>query len=313
MKGTERKKIVIAAANGFIGRHLTWMLSREYHVVALVRHDASIEGAAEYAIWDGKNVDQWVNALEDSYAVINLSGKSVDCRFTEKNKKAILNSRVDSTRAISEAISKCERPPSVWLNASGVSLYPESFTNPTDEKTTERDDDFLAEVSEKWEEALFSDVSEVRKVAMRTTIVLGSNGGTYPTLRRLTKFLLGGKQGSGKQMFSWIHIDDYCRIVEQLLLGNEEISGPVNMVAPEVVSNKELMKELRKQLGVPFGIPAPAFAVKIGGFIIGTEASLVLKSSCVASVVLKENDFQFRYPTLSSAIENIEETKKSEK
>lgn len=311
MKGSERKKIVIAAANGFIGRHLTWMLSREYHVIALVRHDVSIEGASEYVMWDGKSLGNWVRALEGAYAVINLSGKSVDCRHTEKNKKAILNSRVDSTRIIGEAISKCAEPPRVWLNSSGVSLYPESFTNPTDETTTERADDFLAEVSEKWEEALFSDDSEVRKVAMRTTIVFGTDGGTYPTLRKLTKFFLGGKQGSGQQMFSWIHIDDFCRIVEQLLLENSEVSGPVNMVAPEIVTNKELMYELRKQLRVPFGIPSPAFILKIGGFIIGTEASLVLKSSCVSSKVLKENDFQFRYPTLSEAIENLEQSKKS--
>ncbi len=306
-----KKKIIVAAANGFIGTHLVGVLSKNYEVITLTRHPFSCKGAHTNVLWDGKSVGDWLDVLEGSYAVINLSGKSVNCRHNEKNKRAILSSRIDSTGAIADAIEQCENPPLLWLNASGVSVYKESYTGSYNESATEFSDDFLAEVSLKWEEACLVRAPKTRKIVLRTAVVLGRDGGSFPLIRRLTSFFLGGKQGSGNQFFSWIHIDDYCQIVATTLLEDSSIEGPVNMCAPEVVSNKEFMRSVRKAMGVPFGLPTPEFALKIGGFIVGTEPSLVLKSTAVAPAVLKAHHAKFTYPDLMSALEHLTASKKS--
>lgn len=305
------EKVIVAAANGFIGQHLVLELSKKYRVITLTRRPIQIKGAAENIIWDGKNLGFWCNELEGSLAVINLTGKSVNCRWNEANKKAILNSRLESTKLIGQAIEKCKEPPSVWINASGVSIYKETFGDLQTESATEMADDFLADVTKQWEDACFSSKSNIRKVVMRTSVVLGNDGGSFPIMRKLTGVLLGGKLGSGKQFFSWIHIDDYCKIVAEQIIPNEKITGPINMAAPESVTNTEFMKSLRKAMKVPFGIPTPKFLLKIGASIIGTEPSLVLKSTCVVSEVLKQNGYEFCYPQVDSALEALVGQKKT--
>lgn len=300
-----RKRIVIAAANGFIGSHLIEALASQFEVLTLTRRPFKHVLAHSNVLWDGKQMGAWTEVLEGSFAVINLSGKSVNCRHTKKNKAAILNSRLASTSILATAIEQCARPPDVWLNASGVSIYPPSFLGAYDEDTTDYSDDFLADVTKQWETACLSRAPETRKVVMRTAVVLGRNGGSFPLIRRLTRSYLGGKQGKGNQFFSWIHIEDYCQIVKTTLLVDTTIQGPVNMCAPEVVTNKEFMREVRSALGVPFGIPAPEFVLKIGGFVVGTEPSLVLKSTAVNSRVLKERKVKFIFPTLKEAVQNI--------
>lgn len=313
VKVEEKEKIIIAGANGFIGQELTLKLSQRFDVVTLTRKTVRIQGASKNVLWDGRNVGDWAIELESATAIINLSGKSVNCRFNESNMKAILDSRVESTLTIGKAIEQCKLPPKVWINASGISIYKESFHEPMTESTKDFDTDFLAQVTRKWEDACLSCAKDVRKVLLRTPVVLGGSGGTYPIFRRLTNFFLGGKQGRGDQMFSWIHIDDYCRIVEQVLIPDETISGPINMVAPEVVTNQLLMKSFRKHQNIPFGIPSPEWVLKIGGFIIGTEPSLTLKSSCVKSEVLKAKRFEFQHSKIDETIGALTVSKKNEK
>lgn len=311
MGANEKKKIVIAGASGFIGGHLIDRLSRNYTVVTLTRSPMKRMGVSASVVWDGKNQGDWAQVLDGAFAVINLSGKSVNCRFTEANKKAILDSRLDTTHAIGEAIEQCENPPSVWLNASGVSIYKESYDEPQSEASTETDNDFLADVTKQWEEACLSAAPNTRKVVMRTAVVLGAKEGSFPMIERLARFFLGGRQGSGKQYFSWIHIEDYCSVVENVLLSDASVSGPVNMSAPQVVTNSEFMKAVRKGVGRPFGFPAPEFLLKIGARIIGTEPSLVLKSTYVIPAVLIEKKAKFSFPEIDAAIRDLVARKKS--
>ncbi|GAB5418999.1 MAG: TIGR01777 family oxidoreductase [Crocinitomicaceae bacterium] len=304
------KKVIVAGANGFIGGHLVPLLAKDYEVVSLTRRQEGIPGSRN-VLWDGKSLGDWSSELEGAFAVINLSGKSVNCRHNDKNKAAIRSSRIDTTRAVGEAIEACTNPPKVWLNSSGVSIYQESFDHPQDEASVDFDDDFLAELTMEWEATCTKLAPETRKVLMRTSVILGLEDGSYPLIAKLTKLFAGGKQGSGKQYFPWMHIDDFCAIVKDVLLKNEEISGPVNMCAPDLITNKEFMAAMRKSLGRPFGIPAPAFLLKIGGAIIGTEASLVLKSSYVKPLVLTVNNADFKFPDINSALEDLAARSKS--
>lgn len=298
------KKIVVAGANGFIGGHLVTALSEKYEVISLTRRPENIPGSRN-VIWDGKNLGDWVNELDGAFAVINLSGKSVNCRHNEKNKKAILNSRLFTTEAVGKAIEKCSNPPEVWLNSSGVSIYKESFDEAQDETATEFDNDFLAEVTKQWEEMCLKYAPNTRKVQMRTSVILGLEDGSYPLIAKLTKLYAGGKQGSGKQYFPWMHVKDFCAIARDTLLENDAISGPVNMCAPDLITNAEFMAAMRKAHHRSFGLPAPAFLLKIGSFIIGTEASLVLKSSYVDPKVLKEHHAVFQFPNIEVALEDL--------
>lgn len=300
----EMKKVIVAGANGFIGGHLVPLLAKKYEVISLTRRPEEIQGSRN-VLWDGKSVGDWAKELEGAHAVINLSGKSVNCRHNEANKKAILNSRVFTTSAVGQAIEACENPPKVWLNSSGVSIYKESFDDPQDETAIQFDNDFLAEVTKEWEAACEKYAPNTRKVMLRTSVILGVEDGSYPLIAKLTKLFAGGKQGSGKQYFPWMHIQDFCAITAGVLLENEAISGPVNMCAPQMITNKEFMAAMRKAHNRPFGIPAPAFLLKIASAIIGTEASLVLKSSYVKPLVLEVNKADFKFPTIDAALEDL--------
>ncbi len=298
------KKVIVAGANGFIGRHLVPILAEKFEVITLTRRPEEIPGGRN-VLWNGKTVGDWSSELEGAFAVINLSGKSVNCRHNDKNKTAILNSRVLTTEAIGQAIEQCENPPKVWLNSSGVSIYKESFDTPQDETATDFDTDFLAEVTKKWEAACLKYAPDTRKVLMRTSVILGVEDGSYPLIAKLTKLYGGGKQGSGKQYFPWMHVTDFCSVVKDVLLENDQISGPVNMCAPDLITNGEFMAAMRKAHNRSFGFPAPAFLLKIGSVIIGTEASLVLKSSYVEPKVLNDNKAVFQFPDIQSAIKDL--------
>lgn len=304
------EKVIVAGANGFIGRHLVPLLTEEYEVVTLTRRTEEISGARN-VLWDGKTMGDWSKELDGAFAVINLSGKSVNCRHNEKNKAAILSSRVNTTSIVGEAIEACENPPKVWINSSGVSIYQESYDHPHDETAIHFDDDFLAEVTKEWEASCLKYAPNTRKVLMRTSVILGLEDGSYPLIAKLTKLFAGGKQGSGKQYFPWMHIQDFCAITKDVLLKNEAISGPVNMCAPHMITNKEFMRAMRKSLNRPFGFPAPSFLLKIGSAIIGTEASLVLKSSYVKPLVLEVNNATFQFAKIHSALADLAERSKS--
>jgi uncharacterized protein (TIGR01777 family) len=300
------KKIVITGGNGFLGSSLTKYFNRvSEKIVIISRSPVPTSSVIEWKQWDGENPGEWTKSWEGADAVINLAGRSVDCRYTEKNKKDIYDSRLKSTKVIGEAIRNCKTPPKVWLNSSSATIYNGSYTKLMTESTGDIGDDFSMDVCKQWEATFnaFNDLT-TRQVTMRTSIVLGWDGGALPTLQTLVKYGLGGKQGDGKQFCSWIHIRDFCRAVEWLI-ENDSAAGVYNVVAPTPVPNKEFMKTLRTQLHVPFGLNSPTWLLSIGAFFIRTQPELVLKSRKVYPKRLLDEGFIFRFDNLSDALGDL--------
>ncbi|HEX3718776.1 MAG TPA: TIGR01777 family oxidoreductase [Verrucomicrobiae bacterium] len=302
------KRIILAGGSGFLGQALAeHFLKNKWEVVILTRSPRERTDVAREVQWDGCQVGSWQRELERAVAVINLTGKSVNCRYTARNRKEILESRVFSTRVIGEAIGRCADPPPVWLNAGTATVYKHTFGPAWDEtgamdSVAEAKDAFSVEVAKAWEAALdAAQAPRTRKVAMRMAMVFGrGRNSVFPVLRRLARFGLGGKMGSGKQFVSWIHVEDYCRVVEWIL-GNDELVGPVNVTAPGPVPNAEMMRILRKACGVPFGLPATEWMLEVGAFFLRTETELLIKSRRVVPGRLLKSGFGFQFPTIEEA------------
>ncbi|MEI6752559.1 MAG: TIGR01777 family oxidoreductase [Paludibacter sp.] len=286
------KKVIIAGGTGFIGSYLTTrFMENGYDVMVVSRFPEHIQ-------W---NVNELARTFEKADLVINLAGKSINCRHTAKNSKAIINSRIDTTKIIGKAIQNCKFPPQLWINASATGIYQPSVLIPMTEDSP-AGDDFLAEVVKKWEQAFFDfNLPHTRQIALRTSVVLGKDGGALSPLIMLTRFGLGGKQATGNQMMSWIHVEDYFRIV-QFVMENQKIEGVLNCTSPEPLSNKLFMNTLRKTLQMPIGLPAPKVAIQLGSIIIGTEPELILNSSYVLPERLTKAGFTFTFPDLSSTL-----------
>ena len=301
-------KVIIAGGSGFLGQALaSSLLKDDCEVVILGRSEkAGLNG--KFVHWDAKNLGDWSKELEGATALFNLAGRSIDCRYTEKNKALILNSRIDSTKALGEAIKMCDEPPKVWLNASTATIYEDILGDlkPHDENSETNAEGFAEDVGRAWEKAFFDASKDgVRQVAMRISIVLGEGGGAFPVMRRLTKLGLGGRQGPGTQWISWLHIDDWVGIAK-FLMKNSAISGPVNLAAPNPVTNQEFMRCMRKQFApLGIGFPAPTPAIYFGGVFMGTEPDLVLKSRKVISRVLAEQKFDFKFPQIGKALSSF--------
>jgi uncharacterized protein len=292
-----KKKIVIAGGTGFVGSYLSKKFTAlGYEVIILSRQKVHVN-------WNDIHAIQ--AALEDSEMLINLAGKSVDCRYNEKNKKEIFDSRINTTKILGNAILACQNPPALWINSSTATIYRHAEDRPMTEAAGETGTGFSVNVATNWEKALFDfKLPATRQVALRMAIVLGKGGGVIKPLINLVRFGLGGKQGNGKQMFSWIHNEDLFRIIN-FIKEHKELSGVVNTSAPNPVSNKVLMQLLRKCMGVRFGLPSPAWLLKIGAIVIKTETELILKSRWVLPERLLNSGFQFKYADLDEAFENI--------
>ncbi|HEY0741280.1 MAG TPA: TIGR01777 family oxidoreductase [Chryseosolibacter sp.] len=297
------RKIIIAGGNGFLGRALTrHFTSQGDAVVVISRKPVPTSSGITWESWDGKTFGSWAKSLENANALINLAGKNVDCRYTEKNKKGILDSRLNSTRVLGDAVVACANPPKVWLNSSSATIYVDSRDKLMTEQNGDIGDDFSMTVCKKWE-AMFNSfpTPQTRKIALRTSIVLGWDGAALPALRNLVKVGLGGHQGDGLQYCSWIHIDDFCRVVEWLI-ANANATGAYNVTAPKPLANKDFMKELRESLGVTFGLASPAWLLELGAIVIRTETELVLKSRNVYPKRLLDDGFIFLHEDLSHAL-----------
>lgn len=307
-----KRRIILAGGSGFLGTATAKrFVGRGDEVIVLTRSPAQrTDGATEVA-WDARTLGDWARLINGADVVINLTGKSVDCRYTEKNRKLLIASRVDSTRVVGEAIAKCTRPPRVWLNASSATIYRHTFDRAMDENgetgaTPEAKDEFSLEIIRQWEGALnAAPTPATRKVAMRITMVFGATGGVFPVLRRLARFGLGGKMGSGKQYVSWIHEEDFCRAVE-FLIEHEELSGPINFAAPHPLTNAEMMRLIRKECRAPFGLPAAEWMLEVGAFFLRTETELILKSRRVVPGRLLSTGFDFNYPELEHALRDLQ-------
>ncbi|WP_353778904.1 TIGR01777 family oxidoreductase [Winogradskyella sp. 3972H.M.0a.05] len=296
------KTIIIAGGSGFLGQVLEKYLSgKGYDIKILTRHPKK----SNHIFWDAKTLGKWANQLNNTEALINLTGKSVDCRYTDKNRKLIYDSRIDSTHVIGLAINLCEHPPKVWLNSSTATIYRGSKTTEMTEAKGEIGNDFSMNIAKSWEYEFNSITNpKTRKVLLRTSIVLGKNGGAMKPLKKLTKVFLGGKQGSGDQKLSWIHEQDFARSVE-FLINQPELEGAFNVCAPKPTDNKTFMSVLRKSLKIPFGLPQPKWLIEIGALLIGTESELVLKSRNVIPERLLKHNFNFKFQNINSALQNL--------
>lgn len=301
-----KKKIIIAGGTGFLGQLIAKdFLNKNYDVIILTRRKSETKNNIKYINWDAKNIGNWSQELENADTLINLTGKSVDCRYTEKNKKEIINSRVNATKVLAKAIESLKNPPSLWFNASTATIYEFSYSKPMDEETGDIGNDFSMTVAKKWEKAFFdSPTPKTRKIALRISLVLGKSGGVIPVLKKLVLFHLGGKQGNGKQKFAWLHETDMLRIIGYCI-ENNNIKGPINCVSTEIIDNKKFMNTFRKNMKICLGIPTPEFMVHIGAFFMRTEPELILKSRYVVPKKLTDLGFQFEYPKIDEALYNI--------
>lgn len=300
----ENKTIVIAGGTGFIGEGLIDHFSTNNRLFILTRSPQQDRPNVTYVYWDGYRVREWVKCLEGADLLINLAGKSVNCRYTEANKAAIFASRVDSTRVLGKAIMQAENPPALWINSGSATIYRHAEDRPMDEFTGEMENDFSVQVCKLWEQT-FNDITlpATRKVILRIAVTLGKGGVMEPYLN-LVKFGLGGRQGNGKQMFSWVHIEDLARMMEWIY-EHRECSGTYNCAAPNPVTNTEFMRTLRNVTGHAFGLPAFEWMLKIGAVLICTETELLLKSRWVLPARISQAGFTFKYPRLKEAFADI--------
>jgi len=298
-------KLIIAAGTGFLGQSLVNHFKHTFdEIVILTRENNKTIDGIKYVNWDAKTFAGWENELENATVLINLAGKSVDCRYTRENKKEILLSRIESTKVLNQAVLNCKNPPKHWLNSSTSTIYRFSLDKEMDEVNGEIGNDFSMNVAQSWEKSFFkSETPKTLKTALRTSIVLGKNGGALVPLKTLAKFGLGGKQGCGNQFISWIHETDFARAIDFII--EKKMTGVVNIVSPKPIANKDFMALLRKSVSAPFGIPISEPMLKFGSILIRTQAELVLKSRNVIPKRLQENGFQFEFDTLEKALKNI--------
>jgi len=291
------KKIVIAGGTGFIGQYLKQQFTeRGYTVILISRAGGDVHWGDEQGL---------VAALDGADMLINLAGKSVDCRYNDKNKREIMTSRTETTKALGDAINQCAVPPPLWLNSSTATIYRHAEDRPMTEQAGEIGIGFSVGVARAWEEAFLAcKVPHTRQVALRIAIVLGRGGGVMVPYMSLVQYGLGGYQGNGRQMFSWIHVEDLYRII-LFIEAHKDIEGAVNCSAPHPVTNREQMKIFRSQAGQRFGLPMPRWLLKLGAAMIGTETELVLKSRWVLPERLLQQGFTFTYPTLDTAVKAI--------
>lgn len=305
-------KIIIAGGSGFLGQTLAHHFNaRGSEVVVLTRRSSPLR-AGRAVSWDGKRQGDWVAELEGASALINLSGCSVDCRYTKRNRRRILDSRILPTQALGEAVSSCANPPSVWLNASTATIYKDGRDVPNDEvhgligPTPKVKDTFSIEVAKAWEETFESvPTPSTRKVILRTAMVLGDGkNSVYPVLARLARFELGGTMGDGGQLVSWLHSTDFCRAVEHLI-ADANASGIYNVCAPTPITNRKMMATVRSALGIRWGLPTPRWLLELGAFFIRTETELILKSRNVIPLRLGSVGFEFQFATFEEAVADL--------
>lgn len=309
-------RILIPGGEGHLGCLLSKRFSAQRHAVTTLTRNPHPEPANPWkrVYWDGKTLGPWTEALEGADVLINLSGRSVDCRYNPKNRDEILRSRVDSTAILGKALGSLRHPPRLWLNASTATIYRHTYDRPMDEFTGElggHESDapaswrFSIDVARQWESAFFaSPLGATRKVALRAAMVMGMAGEVFPVTMRLIRLGLGGAWGDGRQYMSWIHETDFFRAIE-FLIDHQEISGMVNIAAPTPLPNAEFLRVLREDCGVRFGLPSRPWMLAVGALLMRTETELLLKSRRVIPAVLDKHGFQFRFPVWTVAAEDL--------
>lgn len=299
-------KIVISGGTGFIGQHLVPALLNDGHeVVILTRHPQEHQAASpqqRYVAFDADAPGQWAGEIDGAGAVINLAGANLGAgRWTEKRKKVLLDSRVETTRALVAAVEQARQRPAVFISASAVGYYGARGDEVLDEASA-AGDNFLAEVCIAWERAAAPvEALGVRLVFPRLGVVWGEDADALKKMVLPFKLFAGGPVGSGKQWLSWVHIDDVIGFV-RFAQANERVSGVVNLTAPNPVQNKELAQTFGRILGRPAFLPAPAFAVKL---VLGEQATIVLDGQRVLPRRLQELGYTFAFRELEPALRDV--------
>jgi hypothetical protein len=297
-------KMVLPGGSGQVGTILARAFHGEGHEVVVLSR-APRPAPWRCLPWDGLHLGDWVAEFDGADAVINLAGRNVNCRYGARNRREIMDSRVQSTRVVAAAIGCVRRAPRVWLQASTATIYAHRYDAPNDEATgiiggsepeapeTWR---FSIEVARAWEQTFDEALTPgTRKVKMRSAMTMSPDaGGVFATLLRLVRCGLGGAVGDGRQFVSWIHEEDFIRAVGWLI-DHEELDGAVNLAAPNPLPYGEFMRALRDAAGVPLGLPAPKWLLELGCFLLRTESELVLKSRRVIPGRLLAGGFEFRY------------------
>lgn len=307
-------RIVLAGGTGQIGTLLARHFQERGHEVVVIAR--SVQSAPWRVVqWDGATLGDWTSDLERAEVLINLVGRSVNCRYSAANRRAIKESRVQSTRLLGQAIARLARPPRLWMNASTATIYRHAIDRAMDEDTGEIGGNepnvpaswrFSIDVATSWEEAFFSAVTpQTRKVALRSAVTLSPDrGGIFAELLWMVRLGAGGTAGSGDQFVSWIHGTDFIRAVE-FLVDHEEIDGIVNVAAPGPLPNRDFMRALREAWGTWVGIPAPTPVLALAAVFLRTETELILKSRRVVPGRLLRAGFEFQFPKWPEAAKDL--------
>ncbi|MBN8219626.1 MAG: TIGR01777 family oxidoreductase [Spirochaetes bacterium] len=305
-------KIVIPGGTGQLGEVLRHEFESTGDEVIVLTRTPRRDGEL---LWDGKTLGTWAKEFEGADVVINLAGRTVNCRYTDENLKQMMDSRVDSTRVVGEAIQMAQRPPKLWLQMSTATIYAHRYDAPNDEQTGIIGGNepgvpdywaFSVEIANNWEkEQTQVRTPKTRKVAMRTAMVMApGKGGVFDVLHNMTRWGLGGAIGGGHQYVSWIHYMDFCTAV-RFVIAHKEIEGAVNFTSPQPLPQKDFMRELRRAAGVTIGLPATKWMAEIGAFILRTDTELLLKSRRVVPARLMHEGFNFRFPEWPAAARSL--------
>lgn len=307
-------KLVLPGGSGQVGRVLAraW-LAEGHEVVVLGRGGASTVGRA--VTWDGKTLGPWASEIDGADVVVNLAGRSVNCRYTDANMRDMMVSRVRSTQAVGQAIAAAKRPPRVWLQMSTATIYAHRFDAANDEATGMIGGDepgvpaywgFSVDIAKAWEQAQSdSPTPDTRQVALRTSMVMSPDrGGVFDALLGLVRRGLGGSVAGGAQFVSWIHDRDFVRVI-RFLVDREDLSGPVNVAAPGPLPYRDFMAALRRAWGIGIGLPATRWMLELGAFLMRTDTELVLKSRRVVPGRLLDAGFTFEHPDWPGAAEDL--------
>ena len=296
-------QIILVGASGYLGQALAPFLRNAGHQLSVIsRHNP--QNGARFIEWDGQTMGTWAREFDGADAVINLAGRSVNCRYDDENKRQILDSRVQTTTLIGCAIADAKNPPRVWLNSASATIYRDARQNAMNESSGEIGGGFSVEVCQAWERTLFEAPVDCRRVALRLAMVFGApRGGVYDAFEMLVKLGFGGPMAGGGQFISWIHLQDFARAIAFLL--DAELCGPINIAAPQPLSNARFLSTLRRVLGIPYALPTARWQLEIGAFLGRTETELLLKSRRVVPDKLVEAGFVFDYPNWETAARAI--------
>ncbi|MFF5447193.1 TIGR01777 family oxidoreductase [Streptomyces sp. NPDC012888] len=305
-------KVVLAGGTGQVGTILHRALAAAGHEVTVLTRRPT---RAHHVHWDGTTLGDWASVIDGSDVVVNLAGRSVSCRYTPENLRAMMDSRVDSARVVGEAIAAAGRPPRVWLQMSTATVYAHRFDAANDEATglIGGSEDgvpgywaYSVEIARNWERAQAqAPTPATRKVALRAAMVMSRDrGGVFDVLSWLVRLGLGGPVAGGTQYVSWIHEEDFVRAVE-FLIARDDLDGPVNLAAPDPLPHRDFMRQLRRAWGVPVGLPATRWMAELGAFALRSDTELLLKSRRVVPGCLREAGFEFTHPRWSTAAPSL--------